>query len=74
MFETRGHKAPFAQVDGGLYMVKKPIRTNKSLSVILPKDWVELNSLEGDIKYLLLEQRDGLLIIKAYHKDIEGVN
>lgn len=74
MFETRGRKSPFAQVSGGLYMVKKPIHVNKSLSVILPKDWVEMHSLQGEIKYLLLEQRDGLLIIRAHNQPIEGID
>lgn len=72
MFETRGRKNLEAYVDGGYYIVKKPINFAGSLAVVLPKDWLESISLGRKITYFLLDPKDTQMTIKLFFGELPG--
>jgi hypothetical protein len=76
MFESRGRHNVMAYVDGNYVMVKKPLMSGndkRNMVIVLPKEWVDQNSQNKAIKYLLLDVKDALITVKPYYEAIEGV-
>lgn len=69
-FETKGRKSQFAYVDGGYYLVKKPVVLKSSLAVLLPKDWLDEVSMGRVIKYFLLDVRQADIVLKPHYDEL----
>ena len=70
MFETRGRQSREVYIEGSLYLAKKPIKFNKSMAILLPKDWIEAVGMGRPIKYFLLDVRDTFIQVKPYFDEL----
>lgn len=66
MFESRGRKSTEVYIDGGFYIAKKPLHISNSISLLLPKGWVDAVSMGRELTYLLLDVRDTQIVVKPY--------
>jgi len=72
MVGRRGRKSQWTYIDGELVMVKKPSMAGDRMSVHLPKEWVDIQELQGKILYLLLDCKDNQIIIKPCFNEVEA--
>ena len=69
----RGRKPRLEMVDGDLVIIKKPVRVRSSWAIFLPKEWIDLVSMEHDPTAFLLSYDSSQMTIKPYYEALVEV-
>ena len=65
-----------AYVDGGYYIVKRPVYLGKtektigSVAVTIPKEWLDAIGSGKTLHYFLLDMKDTMFVVKPYFEPI----